>query len=101
MAKLNSMPFNTSNPILYYNKDMFKAAGLDPEKPPTTYEEITKAAQVLSKDGKSGTSFCHIWLVYGAIIEEALTGKKAPKKALDNAAKSITEKIGTYNKTVK
>ncbi|MNY53684.1 sn-glycerol-3-phosphate-binding periplasmic protein UgpB precursor [compost metagenome] len=34
-------------------------------------------------------------------IEEALTGKKAPKEALDNAAKSITEKIGTYNKTVK
>lgn len=100
-GKLNSMPFNTSNPILYYNKDMFKAAGLDPEKPPTTYEEITKAAQVLSKEGKSGTSFCHIWLVYGAIIEEALTGKKAPKEALDNAAKSITEKIGTYNKTVK
>ena len=30
-GKLYSMPFNTSNPILYYNKDMFKAAGLDPE----------------------------------------------------------------------
>jgi sn-glycerol 3-phosphate transport system substrate-binding protein len=42
--KLNSMPFNTSNPILYYNKDLFKAAGLDPEKPPTTFEEVSKAA---------------------------------------------------------
>ena len=31
-GKLYSMPFNTSNPILYYNKDMFKAAGLDPEQ---------------------------------------------------------------------
>lgn len=65
-GKLNSMPFNTSNPILYYNKDMFKAAGLDPEKPPTTYEEITKAAQVLSKDGKSGSSFA----IYGWFMEQ-------------------------------
>ncbi|KRF05963.1 ABC transporter substrate-binding protein [Paenibacillus sp. Soil766] len=65
-GKLNSMPFNTSNPILYYNKDMFKAAGLDPEKPPTTYEEITKAAVALSKDGKSGSSFA----IYGWFMEQ-------------------------------
>lgn len=65
-GKLNSMPFNTSNPILYYNKDMFKAAGLDPEKPPTTYEEITKAAGALSKDGKSGSSFA----IYGWFMEQ-------------------------------
>lgn len=32
-GKLNAMPFNTSNPILYYNKDAFKAAGLDPANP--------------------------------------------------------------------
>ncbi|WP_246362266.1 ABC transporter substrate-binding protein [Paenibacillus alba] len=64
--KLYSMPFNTSNPILYYNKDMFKAAGLDPEKPPTTYEDIAKAAQALSKDGKSGSSFA----IYGWFMEQ-------------------------------
>lgn len=65
-GKLNSMPFNTSNPIMYYNKDMFKAAGLDPEKPPTTYEEVTKAAKALSKDGKSGSSFA----IYGWFMEQ-------------------------------
>ncbi|GGA15533.1 ABC transporter substrate-binding protein [Paenibacillus marchantiophytorum] len=64
--KLYSMPFNTSNPILYYNKDMFKAAGLDPEKPPKTYEEIATAAKVLSKDGKSGSSFA----IYGWFMEQ-------------------------------
>ncbi|AND85992.1 extracellular solute-binding protein [Clostridium tyrobutyricum] len=32
--KLYSMPFNSSTPILYYNKDAFKAAGLDPDNPP-------------------------------------------------------------------
>lgn len=34
-------------------------------------------------------------------IEEVLNGKKQPKEALDGAAKEITGKLGTYNKTVK
>jgi sn-glycerol 3-phosphate transport system substrate-binding protein len=72
-GKLNSMPFNTSNPILYYNKDMFKAAGLDPEKPPTTYEEVTKAAQALSKDGKFGSSFA----IYGWFMEQFFANQGA------------------------
>ncbi|MEC0182720.1 ABC transporter substrate-binding protein [Paenibacillus peoriae] len=54
--KLYSMPFNSSTAILYYNKDLFKAAGLDPEKPPTTFDELTKAAQKLSAKGIMGLS---------------------------------------------
>ncbi|MDO5037464.1 MAG: ABC transporter substrate-binding protein [Tissierellia bacterium] len=37
-GSLNSMPFNSSTPILYYNKDMFEAAGI--EEVPTNLEEI-------------------------------------------------------------
>ena len=32
-GKQYSMPFNVSTPMLYYNKDVFEAAGLDPETP--------------------------------------------------------------------
>lgn len=71
--KLNSMPFNTSNPILYYNKDMFKAAGLDPEKAPGTYEEVTAAAEKLSKDGKFGASFA----IYGWFMEQFFANQGA------------------------
>ena len=39
------MPFNTSGPVLYYNKKAFRAAGLDPEKPPTTLDEVRPAAE--------------------------------------------------------
>ncbi|MCP1307933.1 ABC transporter substrate-binding protein [Paenibacillus tyrfis] len=72
-GKLNSMPFNTSNPILYYNKDMFKAAGLDPEKPPVTYEEIAEAAKKLTKDGKAGASFA----IYGWFMEQFFANQGA------------------------
>src|SRR5262245_41347649 len=39
-GKLYSMPFNSSTPILYYNKDAFKKAGLDPERPPRTWKDV-------------------------------------------------------------
>ena len=42
-----SFPFNASTPILYYNKDLFRAAGLDPEVPPKTWPEVGAAAKRL------------------------------------------------------
>jgi sn-glycerol 3-phosphate transport system substrate-binding protein len=42
-----SFPFNVSTPILYYNKDLFRAAGLDPEVPPKTWAEVGTAAKRL------------------------------------------------------
>lgn len=65
-GELHSMPFNTSNPILYYNKDMFKEAGLDPEVAPATFEELAEAAAKLTKDGKSGGAFA----IYGWFMEQ-------------------------------
>lgn len=38
--KLYGVPFQHSATILYYNKDIMKAAGLDPEKPPATWSEL-------------------------------------------------------------
>lgn len=47
-GKLYSMPFNTSNAVMFYNKDMFAEAGLDPENPPSTFSEVKEAAEKLS-----------------------------------------------------
>ena len=47
------MPFNTSGPVLYYNKKAFTAAGLDPEKPPKTLDEVRAAAEKLKANGVS------------------------------------------------
>jgi sn-glycerol 3-phosphate transport system substrate-binding protein len=46
-----SFPFNSSTPILYYNKDRFRAAGLDPETPPKTWPEVGVAAKRLRTAG--------------------------------------------------
>ena len=42
-GKLMALPFNISTPILFYNKDAFRKAKLDPEKPPRTWYEMPKA----------------------------------------------------------
>jgi sn-glycerol 3-phosphate transport system substrate-binding protein len=72
--KLYSMPFNTSNPIVYYNKDEFKAAGLDPEKPPATFEEIQTDAKALTKKDASGnyTQQGYDIYIYGWFLEQSL-----------------------------
>ena len=46
-----SFPFNASTPILYYNKDLFRAAGLDPEAVPKTWPEVGAAAKRLRAAG--------------------------------------------------
>lgn len=46
---LYSMPFNSSASVLLYNKDAFKEVGLDPEKAPRSYKEISEVAKKLTK----------------------------------------------------
>ncbi len=48
-GKIVGMPCYYSPTVLFYNKNLFKKAGLDPNKPPKTYEEILKYAEKLSK----------------------------------------------------
>jgi len=48
---LLSQPFNSSTPVLYYNKDAFKKAGLDPEKPPKTWQELADYSAKLRASG--------------------------------------------------
>jgi sn-glycerol 3-phosphate transport system substrate-binding protein len=50
-GNLLSFPFNASTPILYYNKKMFRAAGLDPEIAPKTWPEVGAAAKRLRASG--------------------------------------------------
>lgn len=48
-GKPYGLPMYVSPFILYYNKDLFKQAGLDPNKPPTTYDEMLADSEKLSK----------------------------------------------------
>lgn len=50
-GKMLSMPFNSSTPILYYNKEAFTKAGLDVNTPPKTWPEVEEYAKKLVAAG--------------------------------------------------
>ena len=60
-GKMLSMPFNSSTAVMYYNKDAFKKAGLDPEKAPTTWPEFFTVAKKLKASGMEG-GFSTNWI---------------------------------------
>ncbi len=55
------MPYNSSTPIFYYNKDAFKKAGLDPEKPPKTWQEVEAYAKKIIAAGAAKCGFSTGW----------------------------------------
>lgn len=59
-----SMPFNVSTAVMFYNKDIFKKAGLDAEKPPTTWPEVIKAAKTIREKNASACGFTTTWLAW-------------------------------------
>jgi len=69
-----SMPFNSSTPMLYFNKDAFIKAGLDPENPPRTWDEFADAARKLTIKDASGTvtQYGGAFAVYGWFFEQLL-----------------------------
>ena len=60
-GNLYCMPFNSSTAMLYYNKDMFKAAGLDPEKPPKTWAEVEEYSLKIMEAGAATGGFSMGW----------------------------------------
>jgi sn-glycerol 3-phosphate transport system substrate-binding protein len=84
--KMYSMPFNSSAPVMYYDKNAFKEVGLDPEKPPQTYDEVIAAARKLVKKDangnitRSGVDFS----LYGWILEQEMATQGALLAEPDN-----------------
>jgi sn-glycerol 3-phosphate transport system substrate-binding protein len=51
------MPFNVSNPVLYFNSKAFEKAGLDPANPPTTFDGVVQAARTMVDKGVAKHGF--------------------------------------------
>jgi sn-glycerol 3-phosphate transport system substrate-binding protein len=76
-GNLYSMPFNSSTPMLYYNKTAFEKAGLNPQMAPTTFEEIGKAAKAVVSKGAAKIGFTTAWPSW-ALVENMHTWHDQP-----------------------
>lgn len=91
-GKQMAMPFNVSTPMLYYNKDVFAAAGLDPDTPPKTFDEVMEFSKKIVESGAAPVGFSQA--IYGWFFEQQIAGqgqyyadnengRKAPATAVD------------------
>lgn len=72
MDGLYYVPSSVDTFVLYYNKDVFTEAGLDPESPPTTWDELLAAAKAIKeKTGKAGLG---VPAINGAEVLEEFVG---------------------------
>lgn len=91
-GQLWGLPFAVSTPIVYFNADHFKAAGLDPTKPPKTWDELRAAAKKLTTPEHYGIWFNYDitgnWL-FQAMVETAggrMIGDDAKRVRFDEQA---------------
>lgn len=60
-GRMMSMPFNSSTASMWINRDAFRAAGLDPDSPPQTWEEVRAAAKQIVDSGAAECGFTTSW----------------------------------------
>jgi sn-glycerol 3-phosphate transport system substrate-binding protein len=63
-GEMLSFPFNSSSTVMWYNKDAFRKAGLDPDKPPKTWPEVFEAAKKLKASGHPNCGFGNAWVTW-------------------------------------
>ena len=63
-GEMLSFPFNSSSAIMWYNKDAFKKAGLNPDAPPKTWPELFEAAKKLRASGHPTCGFATAWVTW-------------------------------------
>ncbi len=59
-----SFPYNSSSPILYFNKDIFEKAGLDANNPPKTWPQVWAAARRIVRSGAATCGYTSTWLTW-------------------------------------
>ncbi len=95
-GKLLSMPFNSSTPVLWYNKDAFKKAGIT--KVPTTWDDMKSASEKLVASGtKCGFTFgWQSWVM----VENYSAWNNLPIGTLQNGYGGLATKFVFNNKAV-
>jgi sn-glycerol 3-phosphate transport system substrate-binding protein len=63
-GEMLSFPFNSSSTVMWYNKDAFKKAGLDPNAPPKTWPDVFEAAKKLKAAGFATCGFSNAWVTW-------------------------------------
>jgi sn-glycerol 3-phosphate transport system substrate-binding protein len=90
-GKLYSMPFNSSSPILYYNKEALRKAGL-PDKPPATWKEVEAVSRKILAAGTATCGFTASWPSW-TMLENTFAWHNQPFATADNGYRGLDAKL--------
>jgi sn-glycerol 3-phosphate transport system substrate-binding protein len=90
-GNLYCMPFNSSTAMLYYNRDMFEAAGLDPDSPPTTWAELEEDAKAIMDAGVAEGGFSMGWPAW--ILEQMFAYHDQLYANHDNGRSGLADEV--------
>lgn len=97
------LPLNPSTLVMYYSKDLFKKAGLDPNKPPQTWDEVYAASKKIAALGKGYYGirlYAGDWVVEAAIWQWGGDIVSADNKKMLFNSKEAIEAVTFWKKMV-
>ncbi len=92
---LLSMPFNVSTTVMFYNKDMLRKAGLNPDQPPTTWPDVIKAAKAIREKNAGACGFTTTWLAW-IMLEQFSSRHNVPIGTQSNGRAGLDAQL-TFN----
>ncbi|MFW6313159.1 MAG: ABC transporter substrate-binding protein [Spirochaetota bacterium] len=99
-GEIYSIPFNSSSPILYYNKDKMAEAGLDPEDPPETFEDVIEMLEQAQEAGVEGAKIgfnLHSWFFEQWMAEQGALLVNNDNGRADRASEVNLTSDAAYN----
>jgi sn-glycerol 3-phosphate transport system substrate-binding protein len=97
-GKMLSFPFNSSTPVVYWNKDAFKKTGLDPDNPPATWPDMFAAAKKL-RGADLPCGFTSAWVSW-VQVENFSAWHNIPIGTKDNGLGGFDTELEINNPTV-
>jgi sn-glycerol 3-phosphate transport system substrate-binding protein len=94
-GRLLSMPFNVSTTVLFYNRDAFARAGLDPEKPPRTWPELIDTARKIRQANATPCGYTTTWLAW-VMLEQFSSRHNVPIGSQANGRGGLNAEL-TFN----
>ena len=96
---LFSQPLNVSTAVMFYNKDIFTAAGLDPEAPPATWPEVIEAARAITSSGAATCGFTSTWIAW-IMLEQMSAIHDMPIGTRQNGREGLDAELNFDNELI-
>jgi len=96
---LFSQPLNVSTAVMFYNRDIFTRAGLNPDAPPATWPDLIAASQQIVSSGAAACGFTTTWMSW-IMLEQMSAIHDTPLSTLQNGREGLGAELNFNNELI-